>query len=328
MTKIEKEFKLFGALFELTGLQYFTLNDISKIQPQLSLLRYLYFVIIFVFIFCFSSLYLLLDYKDMLKSFMEQKMTTFVVQNFMKFGIISVIISSTAQSFLNTEKIKCFFKNTSAVIDIMYNDFKTLTHFKSLQMVLRLLILGIVILFCFLHTFLFLKTSEDRRWLLISTIFHVVLLFVTVLKFTFYVLIINYQLEMLQEVINNLFKNQSANSLSASRSCAASITSASKKMHFPCIVSNKLISAKKIYNLLFENANIINDCMGLIILNLLVVLVISITASGYVIFVLIVDDKESWKIQGKYLVFKHFFKKKGFLYRNYLLSCTRTFYFV
>ncbi|KAL7021888.1 hypothetical protein ACKWTF_012063 [Chironomus riparius] len=284
----------FGFLFEFMGLQYFSLeafgDDESSGRP--SLIRGVYFIIILSLILCFAALYILLDYEEMLKQFLDQKITTYAVQNSMKFGMIFVIITSTTQSFFATKKIKQFYKNVELILEVMFVEFRMFIDFKKVCRVSKFILVGIISFFCLIHSVLFVQSESDRTYLLAVAIFPVIFLLTTIYKFTFYVVIVNYQLESLKKIIVNIFKSQP---FKIGADCDDSVMSP-KKIYSPSIVSRKLINAKKVYNMLYENASLVNDSMGLTILNLLIVLVISITSSGYVIFVLLVDGKEQKKI--------------------------------
>lgn len=295
-SKIIGQLRNFGFLFEFMGLHYFSLEafDEEESSDRPSLVRGVYFIIISTLILCFASLYILLDYEEMLKQFLDQNITTYAVQNSMKFGMILVVITSNVQSFLATKKIKNFYRNVESILDVMFIEFKMFIDFKKVCRVSKLILAGIISFFCLIHSVLFVQSENDRTYLIAVAIFPVIFLLMTIFKFTFYVVIVNYQLESLKKVLVDIFKSQPFKISTDSDD----IIMSPKKIFSPSIVSRKLISAKKIYNMLYENASLVNDSMGLTILNLLIVLVIAITASGYVIFVLLVDGKEQNKIPG------------------------------
>jgi hypothetical protein len=65
----------------------------------------------------------------------------------------------------------------------------------------------------------------------------------------------------------------------------------------------KMKNLLKIYNLIYENSRLVNESMGLTTLVIIFIIVVTITGTGYKIFLLLVGKFDAEKAGGQFIAF-------------------------
>lgn len=287
-------------LFEMFGLQYFSLKSLKDhgVPQKLPYLRAIYMIFL---IFLYTSLMAIYVFTD--ESFLDRRVTaktvlTYTIQHSMKIGLFLVIFSSVLQSFLSTKKLATIFENFRKVFEITSEDFNVTQNFIKIKQRFKINVTLMIIFLLSTQVFLIVmdtKSFEEFIFLCCGTL-PIIFVLLTVFKFVFYVQMINHELKMLSNLVEGIFRLQSPKIIEQLDLHLISV----KPHRFYDDVFKKFVSAKKIYNILYENGSLLNGSMGFTMLVLLIVLVITLTASGYQIFVILVGGTEEKTIAGKF----------------------------
>jgi hypothetical protein len=214
----------------------------------------------------------------------------------MKIGLFLVIFSSVFQSFFTTKKLATIFDNFKKIFQITADDFKISQNFHQIKRRFKINV-TLMILFL-LSTQIFLVAMESKSFESVLSLccgtLPIIFVLLTVFKFVFYVQMINFELKMLSNLVEGIFQPQSPKVIDELDLHLITV----KPHKFYDDVFKKFVSAKKIYNILYENGSLLNESMGFTMLVLLIVLVITLTASGYQIFVILVGGNEERTIAG------------------------------
>jgi hypothetical protein len=294
--------ELNGMLFflEILGLQYFSLRSSMKEKRPVkmpSLFRGVHFIITLLLQSALMVGYIFSDTESLEKQVTAKNILTYTIQNSMKIGMLAVIIVSAAQSFISTRKIKAMYLNMQKLIDLSDADFGVHVDFNGIRHNAKRNTAAVSIFFLLTHgTMIVLEamSSLERSLYILMGAPPIIFLLSTVFKFIFYVHMINAELDLLKKLIEGIFN-------------VPKVTILEKDINFIPVKAardsespfRKFVSAKKIYNMIYENAVLVNDSMGLTVLMLLIATVITLTASGYEMFVILVEQKMKEKIPGE-----------------------------
>lgn len=291
--KMEKNLSSVLVLFEVAGLQYFSLKSLTlenfKIRP--SCYRFFYLIFLLVSISALNVFYFLSAIEIIkIDNVTDKKMLSFIVQNSLNFGLIVVAIVSLIQSFSSTPQMKEIFLNNKEIDRIYYESFGFILDYGKLRKEATRRVGILVCFFIFSNGGLtvarmtFCENQKSSFLEFISSVFPVSLLLLSALKFQFFVNMVNYQLCFLESVMKGIFHRNAL--------CFAD------KKHFPIVevvkinvkpfedVNKKLKAALEVYSLIYENGRLINDSNGWTVLAFFFSLTMALTASGYELFVI------------------------------------------
>ena len=187
---------------------------------------------------------------------------------------------SLIQSFVSTSSTKKFFLNCFEISSLSYKDFGEIVDYREAQksIIKHFLIIIIIyvclleIMICFYNIF-FNETINVLGFIIYLPIR--MLISTTALKFISMVKLVNLQLETIDRLINEVFKPQNVDIETIK--CYVMPTGWNKSLS----IQTRIRNIRKIYNIIFENAEIINRTMGLITLALFALILAFHTFSGY-----------------------------------------------
>lgn len=309
-------------IFEISGLHYFSLKNPKEheISKKPSYVRSLYMIFVLVIYTSLMAIYIFTD-----ENFSEHKVTaktvlTYTIQHSMKIGLFLVIFSSVLQSFFSTKKLVTIFENLRKIFQITSDDFKVTQNLLKIKKRFKINVTLMVLFLASTQIFLFVMESKsiENFLLLCCGTLPIIFVLLTVFKFVFYVQMINHELKMLRNLVEGIFQVQSPKVINRLDLHLVSV----KPQIFYDDVFKKFVSAKKIYNILYDNGCLLNESMGFTMLVLLIVLVITLTASGYQIFVILVGGNENRTIAGNKVGRESLYPldlfKKGMLCSNFI----------
>ncbi|KAG5671383.1 hypothetical protein PVAND_001584 [Polypedilum vanderplanki] len=291
--RVDKELHRCLYFFEILGLQYFSLRSLwkeTKSPENPTILRGVYLFVILIILTALMVNYILADTDSMAAKVTAKNVLTYTVKNSMKIGMLVVLLVSGLQSFISTKNVKRIFINIQRLIDITDAEFDATIDFNVIRNNVKRNTAAVIIFFFLTHgsILVYVSTSSLEQAL---TIFMssppIIFILATTFKFTLFVKIINCQLTFLKTLIEGIFNTQKVKFIEFDMKIIP-VRVASKS---PSESFKKFISAKKIYNLIYENAGLVNDSMGFTVLIILIVHVIALTASGYQLFVILVEQK-------------------------------------
>lgn len=281
-------------IFEVTGLQYFSLKKLlSHKSNGLEKWRVVYMLVLLLCIFSLAVSYVIHDHRAIEGNVTPKNVLMFAIQNTMNFGIIMVEIISLLQSYWSTRKIMKIYAALKEIVHLCFNDFKTFIDFTKIKERAWKRFRQMLAFIGVLHISLTLYhiKSTDAICQLFLGIIPLFFLTMVVNKFVFYVDLVNSLLEFLKYLLEDIFKYEPIKIIS-------NLHSSTKTVKAPEDPMRKLRACWKIYMKIYDISGLINDSIGLTILVLLSSLVVTLTISGYEVFVIIVGGLPVKKFPG------------------------------
>jgi hypothetical protein len=283
-------------LFQLFGHQFFSVKTLSnENQKKFPSLTYtIYFVFVFIVLTSQMIIFSSFAAEEIHVELSAKTALTSAVQHSMYIGLILIICVSLTESFSSTPLIKKFFLNCLTVAKMCQDEFnKPIDHRRIRGNVLR----------HFLFIILFLVVSQNLLYIYekyfnqpraffqtICAILPMTYLNTTGFKYVFYVKLVNFHLETIYEILPEMF-----NSPKSLENILIIKPQRTYKSTSFCI---KIRNLRKMYNIVYENSQIINKAMGKTVLTIVTVMVIVITASGYRMFLTVVGKLPVEKLGG------------------------------
>lgn len=305
---MEEEMNSFLIIFEVMGLQYFSLKSLNfdKLKKRPSARRTLLMLTLLIFMTFVTFFFIKVDQdKSENHHRLEAKtFITFTIHHSMNIGLVVVILSSIVQSFMSNWKVEKIYQNAKEIAKVSFEEFNVVIDFKKIKKASQKRLAALLTLFLSVHfttRFLHTNTFEDIV-VMFFAVLPVLYLVMTVFKFVFYVGMVNCQLGFTAKLIENIFKKPQTLALETVN-LQKIFVKPSKKFEDPL---RKLIAARKILNLTCENGALVNDSNGFTLLLVLTDLVIALTVSGYEIFVIVIGGMPTKQVPRKLITFvKH-----------------------
>lgn len=281
--KFEKDLDTSLIIFEVLGLQYFSLKALKKenVNDRPSVFRFLYMLVLCAVVTTLMVLFIVYRAPVMEKKVTPKNALMFAIQNMISVCIILVVCVSFFQSFASTSLVKKIFLNSQEIAELCFNEFRIIIDHNQMKKAtwrrfsIMLVFLGTV------HgtiTAVKMKSTQDILFMFIL-ILPITFLLMISFKLIFYVRMLNIELKILKKILDKIDLQLKLHPMV--------MTIIQPNEHIEDY-SNNLTIARRIYNLIYENGMLINSSNGLTILILLMTLVVSLTASGYELFVIIV----------------------------------------
>lgn len=306
---MEDALRRFLFMFELTGLQYFSLEHDNLEDPPTALRRNFMIVLIILTTLLVSSFLMFVPVEAEIVT--AKNMLNFAIRHSMSVSVVLVVYTSFIQSYTSTRKIKKVFLNNKELVRVCQRDFGMPVDFRHIQRTARKRFFVMTVFLAAAHTVLGLFMVQNLQYVLglIILFFPYFFLFLIVYKFVFYVGMVNEQLMSLKSLLEGLFTHNQASKKSVNRFSFASWEQHSRSSELLKNLKSeellrKLRASRKIYNLVFDNSTLINESLGLTVLILLICLVIVLTATGFEIFITVVGKSSKLDTYGKRVVFR------------------------
>lgn len=284
-------------IFELIGFQFFSLKALNqtnhKDRPTTLRTIYMMTILVLLAIKMYFFIVMGIDIQKSNVKITAKNVVMLAIQRFMDFGLVLVIFTNLIQSFVSTRSIKMVFLNVKEIVQLAKNEFSFVVNFEKIRFAtwkrFYIMLIGVGT-FHSITAYLMFHNNQTIIPMLAAVV-PVFFLIMIVYKFVFYVGMINNQLEFLAKLLENIFVRKSSKIVD---------NFPKKHVKFDDPI-RKLRAARQIYNFIYHNSTLINDSLGLTILVLLAVLVTSLTACGYKIFVIIIGGLPTDEIPGEYL---------------------------
>lgn len=283
-------------IFELIGFQFFSLKALNqanyKDRPTAFRAIYMVTILVFLAIKMYFFIMMSIEYNKSDVKITAKNVVMLAIQRFMDFGLVVVFLTNLIQSFMSTQSIKMVFINVEKIVQLVKNEFKVIINFEKIRFATwkRFYIMLICVGAFHAITSYLMFCNNQTILQMLTAVVPVFFLIMIVYKFIFYVGMINHQLKFLAKLLDNIFVYKSSKI----------VESFPKKLVKFDDPIRKLRAARQIYNYIYHNSTLINDSLGLTILVLLAVLVTSLTACGYKIFVIVIGGLPTDEIPGKY----------------------------
>lgn len=286
---MEEEFNSSLVLFELMGLQFFSLKLLTRenMNDRPSFLRFFHMVILLVFVSTLMVVFMASNsYAITEENVTAKNVLNFAISNSMNVGLILVVSTSIIQSFMSTRCVKKIFLNVKDIMKLYRQELDVIIDFRRIKKSTLKKVLLVILFFISTHgTVTLIKRNSNNAFPLLLGAIPVFFLHVVVFKFTFYVGMINSQLFFLNKMLGNISTCHQPIKFIDNVSFPVTQIKSIKLFDDPL---KKLRTLRRIYNIIYENGTLINNSNGLTILVMFINIVISLTASGYQAFVIVI----------------------------------------
>lgn len=277
-------------IFQIFGLQFFSLNELSSDEGVSWRTRWkkaIYFVLYLSYLIVQN----LMSIKDVHKLNCDESVNCIIIHvveygtllAFFAAEIITVILS-----YMSTEHHKKIFVNLSESHRLFTGQLYRKLKYRSfkLKVLPKLSVFGILF---FVAVYLIKQDRQEHLQIEVSNFNITATLTVAFagLQFVFYAELINFYLEHLEGSIRNLQKKIEIYNLSKRISIKLRSSVGCEEE-----VLRKMLVVRKIYGIIWYTTYLVNLCLGKILLMLLTLTVIGCTAFGYKIFLVVVSGQK------------------------------------
>ena len=261
-------------VFHIFGLLYFSIKKLSteNINTYPSVLYTVQFILILT-VFSFQALLFFNNLSKMYAISISAKSSlSLVVQSLSFLGIFFVYAVAAIQSYFSTPKLKKIFKNLIVISKIFSDDFGYILSYRAVKIWFfkRTVALSIVYFLSHLLVFAYELKFDGKDILERNVLAFLLTIFLTMIvqKFLFFVNLVDYNLKHLIILMKKISRIQN---------------SRRKK---------KLEKLRKVYNLIQENVELINQCLGLTTLNHILNIAFVNVTFIYDLFLICVGDHD------------------------------------
>lgn len=294
--RLEDELNGGLVIFELIGLQYFSLKTLTRenMMQRPSVIRTIYMLILLVAFTALISFFIMMDNEIERENITAKNVLMLAIHHSMNVGFILITWTSLIQSFNSTQNVKRFFFNLKDILELYKTEFDVTLNYKRIKKTLWKRFAKMISFFLIVHvgtSVWHLRSYYDLFHMLIAML-PVLFLLMIIYKFMFYVNVVNRHLKFMGSLLEKSFSNQTK----------PNEVIPVKQLSSPEDPIRKLKAARKVYNLLYDNGMLVNESFGLTILIFLMMLVTNLTVSGYQIFVIVVGGLSLDQIPSKYVI--------------------------
>lgn len=287
---MEKELNNCLVIFELSGLQYFSLKSLTpeNVKSRPSWVRFIYMLVLLVTLTALVLASIYIDEEDKDQSITTRNLLGFIIQQSMNAGLMLVTVTTLIESYTSTQNMKQLYLNQKEIIHTYSQHFDVIIDFKKIKKMATRRGLALTIFYFGINGILTLINIESEKYFLLSMIglVPVLFLFMSVLKFVFYVSSVNEQLNFLMNYLKEIFKHDTISIIGDMNHRMIQLKPRPTEPSDDLI--RKLRKAVKIYGIIYENSGLINASVGWSVFSFLLCLTTATTVSGYQLFVILV----------------------------------------
>lgn len=266
---------------EIVGLQYFSLKSIfkEKMKRQRQILRKAYFC--FNFAIFFAASHVAFGKTGQAKvSLTSQNVLSVLYKLVNGYCFLIGYLASLIQSYTSTANMKKFFLNTQSISEWSLQNFTTKMNFATVRNAAwkRFLVVNLTWIVPYSGlSYVSSNSVEETAGMIIFGYFFIGLAVANVVKYIFYVLLINFELKHLEKLLQSVFNPKPG------------LTNG--KIYHLKVADNfedsfsfrmsKLIMVWRIYNKIIENTRLVNKSMGLTMMFVLINSIMALIYSGY-----------------------------------------------
>lgn len=281
--ELEKELHSSLVIFEILGLQCFSLKKLTRgnINASLSIGRIVYAIFIIFLIFCLMLLgisqapTMLIDDQPVVT---QKNVLIVAIGNALGYGMVINLIMCVVSSCISSKQVKMFFQNVREAMMLMHYEFQYAVELNKIKKSAQKRLLVLMLAFFFTYGLMIYRNFEMGLVAFMAVVPGHFYLVVNFYKFIFLVVIINQQMEDLNFLLTNHILSEETG----------------KDREFKIIHMNqikvtdgvlrKLKAARKIYNLIHESGALVNTSNELSILSGILLIFVILTSRGYEMF--------------------------------------------
>ena len=262
--------KLFFKVFEIFGLQYFSFKDLERIKNDKRPGKFHIFYFLFVLILFSSTMILYVAFTIDTREKRITVKTGFnvMIRFFMNFGLIFTIVAGIIESFVKTDQLKDLYTKIKEVSSMCLSHFDFEIDYSSFHKAWRIKFFTGLILYIISYSEFILFNAHPRKAFFNFAIgFFPILFFgLIVFKLSFHVDLVNFQLQNLNILMSKevFLKINPTNSV-----------------NIKYILQSRALAVRKIYNLIYDISEIVNNFFAFSALSTIVVLTIIIINTSF-----------------------------------------------
>lgn len=260
----------FFKLFQIFGLQYFSFKDLGGklMRKRPDKFYKLYFGFVLILLCSAMSYYVSMVLKIDEKKFIAKNALNILIRLFMNFGLIAVIFIGIVESFVKTNQLKKVYMNIMEVSALCLVHFDYEINYTSFKKSWRKKFYSALGIFTFSYGLTILTFVYNGHKVLSYLIgfFPIVFFGVIILKFTLHVDLVNLQLENMQNLMTSevFMKVNSTNPVNIRH-----------------VLQNRALALRKIYNIVYDTAEIVSNILAISALLILILLTVIIVNSAF-----------------------------------------------
>lgn len=296
--KLEEALHSNLVIFELMGMQFFSLKKLSRLNAYE---RPSVFRVLLVFLVIFSVICFLMFLMTSLPGCIPQEkkvidaknVLMFSIAQTMQLGMIISVICCVLQSYFSSKDVKKLFLNSREMVESMFREFDIVVDFEEIKKAAWKRFAVMTIFFLSIHGWMTYCSRNSSIMLLTSFCVAPVSIFLvlTVYKFIFFVVMVNRQLEGLTFTLTKIFDEKMGE---VEHLHVQIISLKQTRSNHERLV--KIQAARKIYNLIHENSELVNSSNGLTVLICIVAHAGLLVLKSYEMFTIFVGGEVSGKI--------------------------------
>lgn len=281
--KFEKELGGIVRIFEISGLQYFSLEKLTNfnVNQRPSALRVFSVITITTFLICFVILAsTLTKSSEFTQSSSSQQILTSAASKVVLWGRLFHVVLTITHSYFSSRDVKLFFLNSREVMQLMYQEFDHAMDLKQTK-VSAWKRFAWMSFSTFSGLFFLIHVDPSLvLFLLLSVLPTHYFLIMNVYKFIFFVEMINQQIHDLNILLRKHIQYEDID-----EDLEFKIIKVSQVKEINKFV-RKLKVARKIYNLIHDNGVLINNSNGLPVLVYIVLMIVNFSLRGFEVIVI------------------------------------------
>lgn len=293
-------------VFEILGLQYFSLKSLFKVDTKKtkspSWFRLLYMIFTIIVSFIILRLYGNISGLGLIKALHQNSIIALAVQNIMVLAFIFAITISIIHAYITTKKTKQIFVISSKIKKLCMEAFGKSVDVKALKKKLFRRTRSMAMYFSLFHLLMLVCDQDSLPVSVLVTALKNFILITLSFRLIFYTSLVNEHLNFLEEMVQELFPSPPIKiidniHLHLTFGKTATIKDTPLK---------KIMVARKMYCNLIEITNLVNETVGLSIFLLFISLVITMTSGGYRFFVASMGGPGGETLYGKRRASKYY----------------------
>lgn len=287
-------------IFEITGMQYFSLNKLTKhnVHERPSIFR-LFGVLLVISLIVVMMVFTVTLVPDSLieknEALRAKNVLLFTIASSVGKMMILCVICCVLESYTSSRDMKKLFLNSKEIVETIHREFNIIVDLKQIRRSALKRFVAMTIFFMSIHVpiIYFLRHSGMMIFVLLVITPPIIFLLLSVHKFIFFVAMVNSQIEALTSILARLFDGKP---IEVDHVHLKSYNAKPSKTRIE--LSIKLQAAKHIYDLIHENGELVNRSHGLTVLVFIVLTIVMLIARTYEIIITYIGALPMEKLPG------------------------------
>lgn len=247
-------------IFEVAGLQNFSLKSLTVMRNR-SVIRTGYTVVLLLSVAYANFLF---TRPADISEITIKNLLIHLINRALNFGGTAIVCTSIIESFVYTQNFMKIFLNINEVSRLSLRELKIPMNLEQVKKSSWMILTVMVTILCVLHgsvTYVHIKVGNGYFWMAVGAA-PMFLAIIINFKLVFLINLTNNQLDFLDKVMHEIF---TARTLCSLKNRIVHLRPAYTENYYE-VKLRKLNAARKIYNLLTENVDLVNKSHGLTLL--------------------------------------------------------------